>query len=477
MKLRPYQIESIDGLRGSFKEGNNRIILCSPTGSGKTVMFSEMVRLAVKRGTITLVLTDRIELFAQTFAALSRTGVVPQELNARTKLKDFDPAALVTVGMVETFKRRKLDNYNPKLIIIDECHKGNFNKVLEMYPNARIIGATATPVGKHLFKYYQEIVQTIDIPELIDREFLSPCKAFQMVDDFSDLETKRGEYTDKSLFNHFNERKLYSGVVEQWRKHAEGRKTLIFNVNIEHAEQMTIEFNNAGILSECITSKTSKDERRMILSAFSQGLIPVLNNCGILTTGYDEPTIECVVMNRKTKSLPLWLQCCGRGSRISPGKDNFIVLDFGMNHYEHGLWEEPRTWSLEPKKKKKLGEAPVKNCPKCEAMLSASAKECRFCSHIFPIKIDSPEEGVMIEVKPSTPSELVGRNLSSLTIDELIGLQKSKRYKPSFIWRIIRSKGVEVLKDYASKMEYKHGWVRHHTGLMNDCDFADLILR
>jgi len=478
MELRDYQNEAIEDLRKSFSEKNDRVILCLPTGSGKTVIFSEMVRLAYDRKTTTLVLTDRLELFKQTLSALARHGMDIQELSAKKKKGDFDPNCILTLAMIETLKRRKLENYNPKLIIIDEAHKGNFTKIFTMFPNARIIGATATPVGKHIFKNYQDIIQSIDIPELIDKSFLSPCKAFQMVDDFSDLETRRGEYTEESLFNHFDKRKLYSGVVNNWREKAEGKKTIIFNVNIEHTIEMTKEFNNSGIVSECLTSKTSKPDRDRILRAFSDGLFPVLNNCGILTTGYDEPSIECVVMNRKTKSLPLWLQCCGRGSRIYPGKENFIILDFGMNHDMHGLWEEPRKWTLKPPKKKKKDQvAPVKECPQCLAMLPASIMECKFCGHIFTPKSDKLAEGVMVEVKKAAPSKLIGRKLETLSVDELIELQISKRYKPSFIWRVIRSHGKDALEEYASKMEYKSGWVYHHKGKMNDCEFTNFIIK
>jgi len=479
MKLRPYQNESIELLRQGFANEQQRQILCLTTGSGKTVVFSEMVRLASKRGTVSLILTDRIELFKQTFKALARHGIELQEVNAKMKSNQFNPNAKTTVAMVETIKRRELGEYSPDLIIIDEAHKGNFTKVLEKYPNAKVIGATATPVGKHLPKYYTNIVHPVDTPQLIAEGYLSPCRAFQMQDDFSDLDTQRGEYTEKSQFSHFNERKLYAGVVEKWREKAEGKKTIVFNVNIEHAENMCTEFNEAGILSEVITSKTPKEERDRILRAFSNGLIPVLNNCGILTTGYDEPSIECVVMNRKTKSLPLWLQCCGRGSRIYPNKSEFIVLDFGMNHDEHGLWEEPRKWKLEIKKKKaKQGEAAVKTCPKCEAMVYASARECSFCGHEFEIKSSEPETGgTLVEVKSTAPPELVGKKISELEVDELIKIQKEKHFKSSYVWRIIRSKGEESIRDYANKMGYKNGWVNRQIRDLINSNYNDYQIR
>lgn len=461
MHLRPNQTELVTNTSVAFKV-HQRVIMCAPTGFGKTVVFSDIARRAVDRGTVTLVLTDRIELFAQTFKSLRRASVQIQQINAQTSELNFDPHALLTVGMVETVKRRLLLGYDPKLIIVDEAHKGNFTRVLsEIYPNAKVIGATATPVGKHLPKLYTEIIQSVDIPELIADGFLSPCQGFQMQDDFSDLEVKGGEYTEQSQWSHFNDRKLYAGVVDQWKLRANGKKTIVFNVNIEHAQKMTAEFREAGVVSECITSKTDKHERKRILDAFSKGMFPVLNNCGILTTGYDEPSIECVIMNRKTKSLPLWLQCCGRGSRIYPGKTHFTVLDFGMNFTELGLWDEPRVWSLKEKKKRKKGtEAmPVKSCPQCEAMLPATARICGFCGHEFEFKESEPEQGgVMVEVKSKVPVELIGKRTNELTPVELYELQKSGRFAVKFIWRLARQNDDEYLKTYASLAGYSWGW-------------------
>jgi len=478
MNLRPYQQDTVNALSVGFKF-HERQIMCAPTGSGKTVMFSEIVRRAAERFTKVLVLTDRIELFKQTFKALSVHGIPIQVVSADSNIKMFNPHALVTVGMVETVKRRFLFGYTPDLIICDEAHKGNFTKVLtEVYPNAKVIGATATPIGKHLPKIYTYIVQSIDIPELITQGFLSPCRAFQMQDDFSDLETKAGEYTEASQFGHFNKRKLYAGVVSEYLARTPGKKAIVFNVNIEHSQNMTEEFRSAGIVSECITSKTPSAERERILSAFSAGLFPVLNNCGILTTGYDDPSIEVVIMNRKTKSLPLWLQCCGRGSRIYPGKTHFTVLDFGMNHDEHGLWAEPRTWSLIEKKKRKKGTeaAPVKNCPKCEAMLSATARKCEFCGHEFEQKEAELSEGVMVEMSTKTPEQLVGKPIDVLTPSELVDLQKSKRFAIKFIWRLARQKGDAYLGEYAKLAGYSRGWIMKQRELRDGSE-TKFILR
>lgn len=473
MKLRNYQIESIKLLRESFASGHNNIILALPTGSGKTVIFSEMVRLAFERGTKTLILTDRIELFKATIASVLNHNVPIQELNAKTKIIDAD--AMITVAMVETFKRRDIVQYQPQLIICDEAHKGNFTPLIKKYTDARIIGVTATPIGLHITKLYKDIIQPIDTPELVEQGYLSKCVAYQMQDDFSDLEEIAGEYSEQSQFKHYNQSKLYSGVVTEWKRYGQNKKTIVFNVNIEHTEKMNQQFVDAGIDARFITSNTPHEQRQQILTDYSNGLFPVLNNCGILTTGYDEPSIEVVIMNRKTKSLPLFLQCLGRGSRIYPDKPHFTVLDFGMNHNEHGMWNEARTWTLAEKKKKSkdLNAPLVKTCEGCGAMLSIKCSVCEFCGFMFPVVKNEPSVGVMVAVTP-TEYNVKGKKLSQLSLDELLYLERIKRYKSSFIWRIIRSKN--MIREYARLKGYSDGWIWRQNRELNNSHYNDYTL-
>lgn len=469
IKLRDYQEESVNLLSNGFKK-HKRIVLCLPTGSGKTVVFSEIVRRAAERGTKTIVLTDRTELFKQTIKSLGRIGVAVEEISPNKKHTYLD--AVIYVGMVETLKRRKylLANLNPSLIILDEAHKGNFTSILDAF-DCRVIGATATPKGKHFAKYYTDIVQNIDVPELVEQGFLVDCKPYQMQDDFSDLQTKAGEFTSDSLDMHFNKPQLYSGVVENWTKLANNKKTICFNVSIKHTIAINQAFLDAGISSEYITSNTKKDDRERILKSFTDGHFKVLNNCGILTTGYDEPSIECVIMNRATKSLPLWLQCVGRGSRLYSNKENFILLDFGGNHTRLGMWNEPRTWSLKEEKKRKSNEVtPSKSCPQCSASVFASARICRYCEFVFPFEASELKEGVMIEV---VPTHLKGKNIADLSIDDLIELQITKKLKASFVWRVIRSYGEASLTEYARKMNYTKGWIYHQLQKLDDSEFKN----
>ena len=479
IELRPYQNDAIAQLRRSFANKHKRVILCLPTGAGKTVVFSEMVRRSAEKGTRTLVLTDRLELFDQTFKAMGKVGVTPQMIHSKGNFT-IDPYAVVSVGMVETVKRRVAKGaiMCPEFIVIDEAHKGNFTAILDLFPDARVIGATATPLGKHFYKYYTDIVQNIDIPDLVDFGYLSECRAFQMQDDLSDLQTRGGEYTEESLFGHYNNQKLFDGVIDQYKEKANGTKAIVFNVNIQHTLNMTKAFNDAGILSECVTSNTPKDERKRILRAFSQGLFPILNNCGILTTGYDEPTIETVIMNRATKSLPLWLQCCGRGSRvIADKKTQFTVLDFGMNHDQHGMWSEPRTWKIQKPREKRQQAAPVKECPKCNSLIFASARFCRFCEYEFPTDSKELAQGQMVQVTPKVPMSLQGMRMSDLSLIELIELEASKSFKASFIWRVVRSRGKEAIREYARMKGHKMGWVKRQEDDMDNCEYKNYLLK
>lgn len=475
MELRDYQIEAIKQIQESFKK-NKRTVLCLATGAGKTVIFSKMVYMAALNGTPTLVLTHRTELFEQTFRAIEMHGIKVQRIEAKTK--NMDSSALVSVAMVETIERRLKKGFEiePKLIIIDEAHFGNFTKLIDYFENSYVIGATATPVGKHFFKYYTNIVEPVLLSRLIERGYLCDYKGYQMQDNFDDVKKSKGEFDEADLFAHFDKPELYHGVVEKYLQHCKGKKTLVFNCNIEHSEKTTQAFIDAGIESYSITSNTDTTERKLLLQRYHNGEFLVLNNCGVLTTGYDEPTIEVIIVNRATMSLPLWLQMCGRGSRKSNGKDIFTVLDFGKNHERHGMWSEDRIWNLKPPKDKNgLKAPPTKDCPECAAMLAASARLCKFCGYEFFSEDTETElkDGVLVEVK--RPS-MDGKKISQCTVSELIQLEILKLYSPKFVWRILRSRGRASLAEYANKKKYKTFWVDRQMKEFDD-NFTDYTVK
>lgn len=235
-------------------------------------------------------------------------------------------------------------------------------------------------------------------------------------------------------------------------------------------------FVDAGIESYSVTSNTSKEDRKIILDRFSRGEFLVLNNCGVLTTGYDEPSIEVVIVNRATMSLPLWLQMCGRGSRIFNDKNIFYVLDFGKNHNRHGMWSMDRDWELKPKKKKskKQKAPPVKDCPECGAVLHANVRQCEYCGYVFEREKDPEKDGVLVEVKKA---EYTGKKLSELTVRELIQLENDKKYSVKYIWRVLRARDSRgQLEVYARLKGYSKFWVNKQMDMGHN-DFKDYTVR
>jgi superfamily II DNA or RNA helicase len=480
MQLRPYQTEAISLLRDGFQSGHQRQVYQLATGGGKTLTFSSMVVKAAQRGTRTLILTNRVELLKQTFSALGKVNLHPQVLDAKSKFYYDNP---VTIAMVETIARRLKKGWQipAELIIVDEAHIGSFNKIIDLYPNARVIGATATPVGKHFHQYYTNLVSNIDIPDLIEQGYLCSVRAYQMQDDFTDVPVINGEFKDDALFSHFNKAKLYQGVIEKYQEVTPGKKAMCFCVNVEHTQRTYAAFKEAGLSAYMVHSKMTDEERKWNQIAFEADACGIMVNCGILTTGYDHPPVEVIIVDRATLSLPLWLQMCGRGSRPSLGKTYFTVLDFGMNHNRHGRWDQPRIWEIEAPKKRnpKESTAAVKTCPGCDAMLFAAARVCEYCGFVYPDSETERKEGVLVEVEMQQPSQFDGRKLSTLSVVELMALEKTKRYKPQFIWRVIRSKGEGSLVEYATEKKYKRGWLKRQIEEMQagKNNFSDITLR
>lgn len=479
IQLRPYQLQAINDLREGFKT-HKRQILALTTGGGKTLIFTSIVVNAALKNKTVLVLSDRLELFIQSFKSISKHNIPICKINAENKR--IDSQAKIFIGMVESFKRRiKLfQDIQIDLIILDECHKQTFNKVMDAFPNTKVIGCSATPVSKTIHKYYTNIVQPIDTLELIEQGYLVPCKAFQMQADLKELQIDTsGEFTYDSLASAFQKTKLYEGVIDKYMEKCHNTKTVIFNCNISHTLEMTKAFNSIGIRSFAVTSETPKSERDFILAEFERGAFLVLNNCGILVAGWDCPSVETVILNRATNSITMFLQMIGRGSRTYPGKLFFNVIDFGENHTRNQLWMQNRQWTLDPpkKKNKKTGAAPVRECKSCGAMLPAQQKKCNFCGFEISDKDVELLQGQLVEVKapeiPKLRGELVGRNVSECSIPELIELETAKVINSVFAWRVLRSRGEADIIEYANAKKYRAGWIQRQISDM-DSELAEV---
>lgn len=476
MQLRDYQLESIRGLKESFAKKQQRVILCLPTGAGKTITFCELARLTVTKDprARVLILTDRVELLYQAGGSLYKTGMTAGLLDAKAK---YMPKTQVVVAMVETYFKRAKKGWNIpnlKLIIVDEAHKGNFRKVVDLHPDIHIVGATATPVATSkrnpLNQYFDDIVNKIDVAALVDQGYLASPRYFATaVQVNASISSSTGDYKENELYQDYNKTELYEGCFKNYKLHANGRKTLIFCVNIAHSENTAREFrkNLPEEQVRFLTSLTPDLERKLMLRWFDRTPNAVLINCGILTTGFDQPDVECVILNRSTNSLPLYMQMIGRGSRTTAEKKEFIVIDMGNNIKKHGCWDDFRDWDdiFKNPAKKRDQVAPVKECPQCESIISPRKMVCPFCAYVFPLK--EKEEAVEIvteEVKRTELQALMRKHPRDLSVTQLIERCKnSKRadgtpyHKNWTVYQLLqRMEPLPLLLEYAHLNQYKN---------------------
>ena len=458
--LRKYQSGLITALRAEMRKGHNRVILQSPTGSGKTIIFSFMVKQASQKGLKCLILTNRIELLEQAGGSFDRIGIAYENITSETRTI---PRSLVLVAMVETIKRRCVARLDFQmllkgidLLIIDEVHIAAFDPVFAyLKPECYVIGVTATPIRqnakKPLSANFSSLVPGPSMSLLIREGFLSSPKYFGVSIDLSKVKIKAGEFDEKDQEKVFTDIKLFSGLKENLEKHATGLKTMIFCPSVASSLQVAHELNCLHV-----DGNMPPADRERILTTFETTPGAIITNCAITTTGYDCPDIECIVLYRATTSLPLYLQMIGRGSRITNTKKHFTILDFGMNVQRHGYWHIDREWSLNPQKKRKAKTDvfPIKFCPQCGAIVSVNVKTCEYCSYVWPV---TEKERLFIELQELRYEDVQRRMSEASTVEEMENIRVAKGYKIGYL--LHKFKTEEQFKEYAKLKGYHDFWV------------------
>lgn len=349
--LRDYQENLIRQIFASW-QANRSVMLQLPTGGGKTILFAYLAREFAKKGMGVLVLAHREELLLQAQEKLEAiTGVPTGIIKSGYPVYSYD----LQVASVQSLVRRK-NKPDAGLVIVDEAHHASsktYTSILETYPEAYILGCTATPhrIDGQGFKWlFDELICGPSTGELIAQEYLSRYKLFQAVKvvDTSKTKTTAGDFNSAALAKAIDSQIEPIDVVNEWRKRANGLRTVVFAVDIAHSRQYAEAFLGAGIIAEHLDGATGKDERRNILQRFGSGETTVLCNCGIISEGFDLPAIECVQVVRPTKSLSMWLQIVGRGLRTAHGKKHAVIIDHTRNWQLLGLPDEDREWTLEP---------------------------------------------------------------------------------------------------------------------------------
>ena len=360
VELRPYQTNAI---RQIFKawalkpEGLDlrNVLFQMPTGTGKTTLFSEIVRKAELKQKKVLIVVHRLELVEQIVERLQHFDIAAGVIIAGTKRDDTKS---VQVASIQTLNRRQFPPAD--LVIIDECHHSkaaSYRKLWEIYPDARFLGVTATPIrlNKEGFDdLFDVLIPAGQISDFVRHGYLVRSKHLVVSNpDVSHVKKSKGDYDMMSLKGVMLNNTLMANLIDSYIKHAFGKKIIVFAVDIEHSKKIVARYLEAGIAAMHIDATTPKQERAAIMAKFRSGEIKVLCNVDIVSEGFDVPDCDGVQLARPTKSLGLYLQQVGRCLRPNPAtqKEFGLVLDNAGLWLEHGLAGIDRQWTLRGEKK------------------------------------------------------------------------------------------------------------------------------
>jgi superfamily II DNA or RNA helicase len=355
-RLYPFQEKTVSTILCELRENGSdfNLLYQLPTGGGKTVIFSQITRQYIEEfKKKVLILTHRIELSVQTSKQLLAIGVGNKIINSDVKALDKDEDYMCYIAMVETLNNRLQDDENfikdVGLVIVDEAHYNSFRKIFQFYKDANILGVTATPLSSNkalpLNDNYNKLIVGECIASLIESGYLADAETFTYDVNLHGLKIgSNGDFTVSSselvYGNYFMQEKLLFAYEEV----AVGDKTLIFNSGIETSIRVEETFKKRGFKIKHLDSTFSDKDRKDVLEWFKHTPDAILSSVGILTTGFDEPTVETIILNRATRSLTLYHQMIGRGSRRLPNKDKFKLIDLGNNVRRFGYWQDYINW-------------------------------------------------------------------------------------------------------------------------------------
>jgi DNA repair protein RadD len=433
LTLRPYQQAAITAIYGYFQTHTGNPLVVIPTAGGKSLVMASFIEGVLKAwpDQRILIVTHVRELIAQNHAEMislwpdAPSGIYSAGLGKR------EAQARILFAGIQSIHRRAAEIGHTDLVLIDEAHlipgksstmyRRFLDALKKINPALKVIGLTATPFrldcgmlheGQNAL--FTEIAYEAPVRELIDAGYLSPLVSKQPATrlDVSKVGTRAGDFIARDLAAAVDQDAITRAAVTEIIAHGRDRKSwLAFCSGVEHARHVAEEFGRQGISCRTIFGDTPKDERDGILAAFKRGEIRALASMGVLTTGFNAPGVDMIALLRPTQSAGLYVQMVGRGTRLAPGKENCLVLDFAGNVRRHGPIDLVR-----PRRPGEAGggEAPTKLCPECDSIIALSSMECPDCGYMFPakeVKI-APTAATLPVLSPKAPQWVAVSNAS-----------------------------------------------------------------
>ena len=441
MELRPYQNQLANDIRGAFGSGANRPLAVSPTGSGKTVLFSYITSQVLKRGSRVIIIAHRREILDQISATLKRVGV-PHGFIQAGKSTSTQPAM---VASIQTLARRLDTVPAPDLVIIDEAHHSVSKSYVQMFaawPTAKFIGVTATPErldGKGLGAMFDRMVMGPSVQWLIDNGFLAQPVYYapREVVDLSQVHTIAGDFDRSETEEIVDTPRITGDAVTHYVRFCNRQRAVAFCISVAHAQHVADTFNSCGIPSASIDGTLDPEVRKQRVDDLTAGKILVLTSCELISEGFDLPAVNAAILLRPTQSLSMHLQQVGRALRPYPGKANAIILDHVGNCLRHGLAEQERDWDLSGREKrlKKSSLVETKQCSKCFAIFAGTV---------------CPQCGSQREIAAREIEEVDGE-LQRLSIEDISKKREDRREEG-------KCKTLDDFRALAKQRGYKLGW-------------------
>jgi DNA repair protein RadD len=403
MQLRPYQRDATDAPAKWWAEHGGNPLVVIPTAGGKSLIIAQFVREALEAwpDTRVIILTHVKELISQNFAEM--VSIWPQApagiYSAGIGLRQIN--AQVLFAGIQSIHKRAYQVQRCDLVLIDEAHliprtsdtmyRRFLRELTEINPYLKVVGFTATPyrldsgmLHKGPDALFDGIAYEISVRKLIDDGYLSPVITLKTDTqlDVAGVGTRGGEFIPGQLEAAVDLEHITKAAVREIVTYGHDRRSwLVFGSGIKHCQHIAEEIRGHAISAECIFGETPKADRNWLINDFKSFQLRCLVSMGVLTTGFNAPSVDLLAMLRPTKSTGLYVQIVGRGTRVASGKDACLVLDFAGNIRRHGPID-----LVAPEKTpgEGDGEAPVKACPECEAYVLIAARECEHCGYEFP---------------------------------------------------------------------------------------------
>lgn len=410
VQLREYQSEALNAVIDSLSEGANKQLIVLPTGAGKTILMAAIAKHFNKK---TLLLAHREELIQQAFDKFRLFWPGADIGICMAKRDEIEHQ--VVIGSVQSCSRKKkldrLKDHGFDVLMIDEAHHAIAESYLNIIDSLGfkdqsklLIGVTATPNRsnkQNLGDIFEKVSFSRSISTMIKAGYLSPAIGRKILTNFilKNVQSSNGDFVLEDLAEAVNTPERNAFIAQKYKDYAQERKGVAFCVDVNHCLDLAEAFRKEGIPSEAIWGEMPSEERRTVLDRLKNGSIQVAMSCGVLTEGFDEPSINCISMARPTKSQSLYIQCIGRGLRLWPGKRDCLVLDFTDNgHNLDGIMSLSKTIpeALEIHEKKQSQQDQTDKSQKIETLTECDKEfDILGCARFIWIPIGDDEWSLM----------------------------------------------------------------------------------